>query len=141
MSSYNTYIYPKCFCTSRCVTAADDNLAIVWDIQFGYKLVTLCGHSRPINSMILLPTGSQNQQRLATGSSDKQIRVRRSSLVLVFEFQIEAIAILTPCSNPFLEPSSFSHYFQRLTINSIRKKLCSYCSVLVASRNGLELDI
>lgn len=56
----------------RCVSAADDNLAIIWDVQLGYRLVTLSGHSRPITCMIILPGISLN---LVTGSSDKQIRI------------------------------------------------------------------
>ncbi|KAH3841759.1 hypothetical protein DPMN_115238 [Dreissena polymorpha] len=60
--------------SKRCVTAADDCLAIVWDIQFGYRLVTLCGHSRPITHMMQLPSHSHTH-RLVTSSSDKQIRI------------------------------------------------------------------
>ena len=59
----------------RCVSAADDNLAIIWDIQLGYKLVVLLGHSRPITDMAVLPAKGEHSQQLLTGSSDKQIRV------------------------------------------------------------------
>ncbi|KAL4227925.1 regulation of autophagy [Mactra antiquata] len=59
----------------RCVSAADDNLAVVWDIQFGYKLVTLSGHTRPITCMIKLDVRGDNSVCLVTGSSDKQIRI------------------------------------------------------------------
>ncbi|WAR01029.1 WDR41-like protein [Mya arenaria] len=61
--------------SKRCVSTADDNLAIVWDIQFGYKLVTLSGHSRPITYMLRLPDYTTHRIKLATGSSDKQIRI------------------------------------------------------------------
>lgn len=61
--------------SKRCVSAADDNLAIVWDVQFGYKLVTLSGHTRPITAMVLLPAKGDYSQQLVTGSSDKQIRM------------------------------------------------------------------
>ncbi|XP_045156406.2 WD repeat-containing protein 41-like isoform X2 [Mercenaria mercenaria] len=59
----------------RCVSAADDNLAVVWDIQFGYKLVTLSGHTRPITCMLNLCSKGDNPKQLVTGSSDKQIRI------------------------------------------------------------------
>ncbi|XP_060557189.1 WD repeat-containing protein 41-like isoform X2 [Ruditapes philippinarum] len=61
--------------SKRCVSAADDNLAVVWDIQFGYKLVTLSGHTRPITCMLNLCKRGDNQQQIVTGSSDKQIRI------------------------------------------------------------------
>ena len=62
----------------RCVSAADDNLAIIWDIQLGYKLVVLSGHSRPITDMVVIPAKGEHPQQLLTGSSDKQIRVHSS---------------------------------------------------------------
>ena len=57
------------------MSAADDCLAIIWNIQLGYKLVVLSGHSRPINDMVVLPAKGDYSQQLLTASSDKQIRV------------------------------------------------------------------
>ncbi|KAL3867130.1 hypothetical protein ACJMK2_044357 [Sinanodonta woodiana] len=58
----------------RCVTAADDNKAIIWNIVLGYHLAVLSGHTHPITSIVLLPPRRNNSVQLLTGSSDKQIR-------------------------------------------------------------------
>nr|XP_006814031.1 PREDICTED: WD repeat-containing protein 41-like [Saccoglossus kowalevskii] len=63
---------------NRCVSAADDNTAIIWDIQTGKKLATLAFHSRPITSMLVIQSEHvQNEylteKVLLTGSSDKTI--------------------------------------------------------------------
>ena len=78
------------------MSAADDNLAIIWNIQLGYKFVVLSGHTRPITDMVVLPSKGDYSQQLLTGSSDKQIRVN------IFHY-FDAYAYNFMCKLPHLQ--------------------------------------
>ncbi|KAK3733295.1 hypothetical protein QZH41_011132 [Actinostola sp. cb2023] len=65
------------------VSAADDNTAVIWDVQTGKRLHILEGHSRPVTCMLTLHQTQEYQSDeqscpsilLLTGSSDKIICV------------------------------------------------------------------
>lgn len=61
----------------RCVSAADDATAVIWDVQIAKKLFVLSSHTRPISCMMLLKPehGSHEDAYLLTGASDKHICV------------------------------------------------------------------
>ncbi|XP_077989189.1 WD repeat-containing protein 41-like [Glandiceps talaboti] len=64
----------------RFVSAADDNTAIIWDLETGQKLASLRGHSRPITCMLVICSDLVHEEHgiekvLLTGSSDKLICV------------------------------------------------------------------
>ncbi|KXJ28865.1 WD repeat-containing protein 41 [Exaiptasia diaphana] len=61
-------------------SAADDNTAVLWDVQTGKRLHILQGHSRPITCMLVLNkhqdiSSDDSSLLLLTGSSDKIICV------------------------------------------------------------------
>ncbi|XP_071964919.1 WD repeat-containing protein 41-like [Antedon mediterranea] len=57
---------------TRCVSSSDDCTVILWDVELGI-LFTFIGHSRPVTCMLYYV--SENTELLATGSSDKTIRI------------------------------------------------------------------
>ncbi|XP_013095039.2 WD repeat-containing protein 41-like [Biomphalaria glabrata] len=60
----------------RFVSAGDDNIAVIWDVQYGRHVATLIGHTLPITSLLLLPRVEENNDScIVTGSSDKHIRI------------------------------------------------------------------
>ncbi|XP_061174560.1 WD repeat-containing protein 41-like [Saccostrea echinata] len=59
----------------RCVTAGDDGIVVVWDIQLCMKLVVLEAHIRPVTCLLSFCLKNKNSHWLITGSSDKHIKV------------------------------------------------------------------
>ena len=60
----------------RLATASDDQTAKVWDAESGKELLTLRGHSGPVNGVAFSPDG----KRLATASGDGTVQVYAFSL-------------------------------------------------------------
>ncbi|VDI06728.1 Hypothetical predicted protein [Mytilus galloprovincialis] len=60
----------------RCLSVADDNTAVIWDLLLGIKVAVLTGHTRPITCILLIKSKVHSSPyTLVTGSSDKQIKV------------------------------------------------------------------
>jgi WD40 repeat protein len=58
---------------TRVATAGDDSVAIIWHMDMVRQGGILKGHTRPITSMVVLPSRSEPQ--MVTGSKDKTIKV------------------------------------------------------------------
>ncbi|CAC5379390.1 WDR41 [Mytilus coruscus] len=60
----------------RCLSVADDNSAVIWDLLLGIKVAVLTSHTRPITCILLIKSKVHSSPyTLVTGSSDKQIKV------------------------------------------------------------------
>ncbi|XP_062601040.1 WD repeat-containing protein 41-like isoform X2 [Saccostrea cucullata] len=59
----------------RCVTAGDDGIVVVWDIQLCMKLIVLEAHIRPVTCLLSFRLKNKDSHLLITGSSDKHIKV------------------------------------------------------------------
>ena len=58
-------------------SAGDDHTIIVWDAVTGRRLLALEGHTLPVTCLLVLPgSGSNAEPLLASGASDRTIRVR-----------------------------------------------------------------
>ncbi|XP_062905376.1 WD repeat-containing protein 41 isoform X1 [Mobula hypostoma] len=60
----------------RFASAGDDGVVFLWNVQTGERLSELCGHSRPITGIAVIPSMYHLQSessRLLTASSDKTV--------------------------------------------------------------------